>query len=147
MSDFFADIWDVLHDGSIDSISGTVPGTVIMNVGIEYLRERFEDPGTLLCIKLRACTRFAYRAYDQTEFVTELDEILANDPDILGSFGSDSEFGGEVSDGMSVLGGSKGLIEIRAESGTLSLDSGREISLDELKAVATGYWEDFENRS
>jgi hypothetical protein len=35
-----ADIWNVLHDGPIDRITGTIPGDIQFAVAIRYLRER-----------------------------------------------------------------------------------------------------------
>lgn len=81
--DFYPAIWNVLHDGGIIAIHGAVPGTIRLDVSIEYLRERFTDPGEIIQVTLTDCTWFAYRDYEAQDFCTDLPAIAASEPEIL----------------------------------------------------------------
>jgi len=65
-----ADIWNVLHDGSILEVSGTVPGDVQMAVWIEYLRNRFPDPGERIIVTLHGCSALSYKPFEEDETIT-----------------------------------------------------------------------------
>ena len=134
-----------MHDGSIVGIAGQVPGTVRVEVDIGYLRKRFPDAGKTIVVTLDGCTRFAYRPYEikkglppNEKFITDFDAIVALKPLI-----SDAEMKGNVV----IVAGSYGMFEAAALGGSLSLDSGRAITLDELIAVAEAYWAEFRERS
>src|SRR5436190_3824659 len=113
---FFPTIWDVLHDGFIVGASCEAPGTVRLDISIEYLRERFADPGELIQITLIGCTRFAYRGYDDPEFITDLSAIAQLGPDFMSA---------ELLDGLCRVHCLNGELEIAATGGSLNLDSGR----------------------
>jgi len=134
-----------LHDGSIVGLSGNVPGTVRVEMDIDYLRRRFPDAGKTIVVTLDGCTRFAYRPYEikkglppNEKFITDFEAIVALKPLIL-----DAEMRGSVA----IVAGSYGVFEAAALGGSLSLDSGRTITLDELIAVAEAYWAEFRERS
>ena len=129
--DFYPAIWNVLHDGSIISIQGAVPGIVRFAVSIPYLRKRFPDPGKTIQITLTECTRFAYRCYDAQNFCTDLSAIAASEPEILSA---------EMRADMSEICCVSGILEVRSSNGSLSLDSGRAITLQELINVSEEYW-------
>jgi hypothetical protein len=121
--DFFPAIWNVLHDGSIMSIQGAVPGTVRLAVSIEYLRERFADPGETI--------------QEARDFCTDLPAIEASEPEILSA---------EVRSDISEVCCVGGTLEVRASSGSLALDSGRVITLQELIDVSEAYWTEWSER-
>jgi hypothetical protein len=50
-----AELWDILHDGVIEGVEGNVPGDVIFNIEIEYLRELFSDGGKNIIVRLIGC--------------------------------------------------------------------------------------------
>ena len=138
MEPFFPTIFDVLHDGSIDRLVGEVPGDVSVHVGVEYLRERFEDEGDEIIVHLRGCTRLSYRDYDAEEGTTDLQVVTDISPGILSA-----EMKGEECRVFC----EKGVLDIQCDDGSISLDSGRTISLQELLDVATAYWEEWEKKS
>lgn len=145
--DFFPTIWNVLHDRSITKITGVVPGTIRIDVEIIYLRERFKDPGETIQITLTDCTRFAYRDYEDKDlnkdFITDPPTIAATELEILSA---------EMVNGFARVTcasrkGQGGELEVAAVDGSLTLDSGRAITLEQLIQVADEYWEDFRTRS
>lgn len=127
------EIWNLLHDGSILGISGSMPGDVEISVGIEYLRTRFPDTGEKILLTLHGCTRLEYEAWDSGSVLTDPRQISAIQPQILSATGCDPV---EIScDG--------GTLRIAASGVSLSLDSGRAISVSELSDVADSYWEEW----
>jgi hypothetical protein len=134
----FPDICNVLHDGSIEGITGSVPGTLVVDVGIIYLRERIPDPGTLIRITLTDCTLFSYLDFPSSKTVTDLPAIVALDLEIK-SAGME----GEVCEVYCA----DGVLKVIAASGSISLDSGRAVTLDELCGEAEGYWSDWTERN
>ena len=78
-----ADIWNVLHDGSILEVSGTVPGDVQMAVWIEYLRNRFPDPGERIIVTLHGCSALSYKPFEEDETITVPDAIGKAQPELL----------------------------------------------------------------
>jgi hypothetical protein len=136
--DFYPTIWNVIHDGRIIAVRGTVPGTVQLDVSIDYLRERFPNPGKIIQVTLTGCTQFAYRDFDDGEFTTDFSAIAELGPVVLS---------GELRDGLCVLDCTGGVLEARATDGSLALDSGRAITLQELMDVAEAYWTEWRARA
>jgi hypothetical protein len=136
--DFYPAIWNVLHDGNITAVRGAVPGTVQLDVSIDYLRERFPDPGKTIQVILAGCTRFAYRDFDEREFTTDFSAIAAFEPEVLSA---------ELRDGLCVLDCAGGVLELSAADGSVALDSGRAITLQELIDVADAYWTEWSERA
>lgn len=131
---FFPDVFNVLHDGDIVAISGIVPGTVLLDIDIKYLRRRFPEPGKIIKLTIIGCTHFAYRDFDESKFITDLSAIEAFKPMIIGAV-----MRGEICD-VDCL---KGPLEITATDGSLSLDNGRPVSLEELIGIADAYWKEW----
>ncbi len=48
---FFPGIWNILHDGVIVAVDGTLPGDLRIDVEIGYFRKRIPDPGTLIQVR------------------------------------------------------------------------------------------------
>ena len=63
------DIWGVFHDGVLKHIDGGVPGTLTLDVEIEYLRAMFDEPGISFRIELTGCTKVIYNEYEQVPTV------------------------------------------------------------------------------
>lgn len=138
MHPIFPTIWDVFHDGSVDRVEGSVPGTVTVYVGIQYLREMFPEPGEHFIVTLRDCTMFSYKAYDSDEVITDFAGIADAWPGILSA---------EMDGVVCKVFGENGLMQVSSSDGSIRLDSGREISLEELLQAATKYWDDWEAKS
>jgi hypothetical protein len=98
---------------------------------IDYLRERIPDPGTLIQVLLVDCTRFAFKDYEKSEFSTVLSDIAAMRPEFVNA---------SMKSGICEIDCVDGTFEVVAAGGSIFLDSGREVTLEELGVVADGYW-------
>jgi hypothetical protein len=131
---FFPAIWNILHDGVVVSVEGTVPGDLRIDIEIDYLRKRFAEPGTLIQVLLIGCTRFAFREYEKSKFSTALTEIAAMGPEIVSV---------SMKDGVCEVDCTEGTLEVVARDGAIRLDNGREVTLQELSGVAEAYWKEW----
>lgn len=131
------DFWNILHDGVITHVSGSVPGDVRMDVEISYLRERFAEPGDRIVLTLQGCTALSYLPFEDPP-VTGFTALAAVRPEILRAK--------DWTD-ASIVECNNGDLRVTATYAALSLDSGREISLAELQTVAEAYWTEWSSRS
>ncbi|RYD83633.1 MAG: hypothetical protein EOP84_07625 [Verrucomicrobiaceae bacterium] len=129
------DIWNVLHDGPIVRITGTIPGDIELAVAICYLRERFPEPGDCILLTLHGCTSLSYERWDSGAVLTDLELIVSSEPEIL-----------SADEPTSVLC-SNGTLHVQASDFSLALDSGRAITFDELCSVAEAYWTEWSKRA
>jgi hypothetical protein len=130
-----ADIWNVLHDGPIVHITGTIPGDVQFAVSIGYLRKHFPDPGDCILLALHGCTLISYQLWDSESVVTDLDSIAAAEPEILSA------------DDPATVFCVNGTLRVHAANFSLALDSGRAITLEDLCSVADAYWTEWSERA
>jgi hypothetical protein len=132
--DFFPAIWNILHDGVIVAVDGTLPGDLQIDIEIDNLRKRIPDPGALIQVLLIGCTRFAFREYEKSGFSTALTEIAAMGPEIVTA---------SMKDGVCEVDCTAGTLEVVAGDGAIGLDSGRAVTLQELTEVAESYWKEW----
>lgn len=140
------EIWNVLHDGTLVGVSGSVPGRVVLTVECDYLRKRFATAGEHFVLVLEQCTKFQFRPWDENSpVVTNLDEIGAAGLWILSADPRDEhcqihcQFTGQRSGG--------GSLEISGQSARLQLDNGTAIELPEITSVAESYWREWSRRA
>ena len=137
MDELLPSVWNLFHDGSVDSVAGSVPGIVTIEVSIPYLRERISEPGQTFTVTLHNCTRFVYRDYDNEDFSDDFGRIADARPGILSA-----SMKGETC----VVHGDCGVFEMVAADGSLSVN-GKLLLLSDLFQVATSYWEDWKAKS
>jgi hypothetical protein len=125
-------LWNILHDGGIKRIDGSVPGTVALHISIRYLRSRFAGNGTGFVVRLSGCTHLTFQPYDEPP-VSDLKAIVALAPEILGAEPSDPL---EVACVM-------GTLFLRYEAAAISLDTGDQVTLSELDAASKSYWDEW----
>jgi hypothetical protein len=128
-------LWTLLHDGGIDAIDGSVPGTLTLTVSIQYLRERFPGDGDGFAIVLSDCTEFAFAPWDGPP-LTDLAAIAACEPEIL-----DAEAGDALT-----IGCTAGTLRTRYAAAAIRLDTGGAVTVDELTAAAQSYWAEWSAR-
>lgn len=109
----------------------------MLEVSIDYLRERINEPGNTFTLTLINCERFAYRDYESNSFVTDLSTISEIGPGILSS---------EMQQEVCIVHGDRGLLEIVASDGSISIN-GRPFLLTELFQTAKEYWEEWERKN
>jgi hypothetical protein len=130
-------VWNTLHDGSIESVDGSVPGDLHVHVGIEYLCEKLPTAASYVVVHLRGCRQFEYRSFEG-DAINDLLEIAAVDLEVL----SANEVNGSVF--VCCASGSLNLVYDRAD---ISLAEGRAISQAELEAAAHRYWTEWEEKA
>ena len=137
-------VWNLLHDAVIVGIAGTLPGTLELDLQVDYLRTRFADPGNRPRLSLEGCREFVFRDWNADNGIaTDLTVIADKHLWILRDRTGErctvhcSEY----------MVGRGGTLEVSADQTLLALDSGRITSLDELSAVADAYWTEWESRS
>jgi hypothetical protein len=138
MENFYPAIWNVLHDGVIVAVDGAVPGGLRLDISIDYLRKRFDEPGDSIQVFLVGCTRFSYRQSAEEPSTEDLSVIAAQQPEILSA---------SMIDGACEVECSDGVLEVVASDGSVSLDTGRAIALTELIEVADSYWTEWSERA
>lgn len=129
-------LWNLLHDGILEDVEGSVPGDVRLAVSIRYLRQRFPGEGTGFVIVLRRCTQFSYTPYDGPP-ITELVPIVAQNPEILIANPGDPL---EIACVM-------GTLFLRYASAQVELDTGGQVQVEALDATSKAYWRDWSDRT
>jgi hypothetical protein len=137
MDPFFPSIWNVLHDGCIDSVAGSIPGVIMIEVSIEYLRQRIQEPGDTMTITLLNCTRFVYRDYQGDASTSDLHVVSEACPGILSA---------AMQDDVCVVHCDCGVFEFIAKDGSLTIN-GSPYLLADLLQVAKEYWEEWETKN
>lgn len=132
-----AEFWGHLHDGGIEAITGAVPGVISVEISIQYLREQFPGKGVGFRIELANCCRFEYQEYDSVP-ITDIEAIVALEPEI---------FGFREGPQPVVVNCIMGTLTMSYEAASIYLDSGEEVSFDELAAASRAYWDAFAART
>jgi hypothetical protein len=146
MIDNCPDLWDVLHDAIVVQIGGTVPGDLTLELDCDYLRDRFPSSGDRFVLTLRNCTRFAFTPWAEgSSAIEDLAALAARRLWILSAEAREHSY--KVHCSEDVRGGNGGELEVAAFKAELRLDNGALVTPDELKRVATEYWEEFRSRS
>ena len=127
-----SEFWNSFHDGTILNISGQVPGQVVLDVSIGYLRTRFPGVGSSFRVTLSDCTKFVYAPYDEG-LVDDLSEIAKLEPMVLSV---DSKEPLKVDCVMGTL-----FMEYRAF--TIVTDANQAISGGELKQASVEFWREW----
>lgn len=145
-------LWNLLHDGHVESIVGSVPGEIRLGISIGYLRELFDDPGERFDLILHECTEFSFQELEG--------EAGAALPRELAAYATPADFPSLQEWGLEILSaeesgkihcfisrGIYGTLSVSAQGFSLLLDSGREITLGELDEAAVAYWARFGRES
>jgi hypothetical protein len=129
------DIWGVFHDGSIEAITGSVPGVVELRIDIEYLRDMFDGGGTHFRVRLGGCSRFEYREYD-AQATSDFGVIASKEPEVLSVYRLDPL----------VLDCREGELELAYDSMEVFLDTGAPLTEKHLRDACERYWDDWDAR-
>ncbi|MES2639376.1 MAG: hypothetical protein V4850_07820 [Myxococcota bacterium] len=129
------EIWGVFHDGSIEAITGSVPGVVELRIDIEYLRDMFDGGGTHLRVRLGGCSRLEYRQYD-AQATSDLGVIAFREPEVLSVYRLEPL----------VLGWREGELERAYDTMEIFLDTGAPLTEEQLRGTCERYWDDWDAR-
>jgi hypothetical protein len=121
--------WGVFHDGVIQGIEGALPGNLVLTIEIGYLRAMFHGEGSSFRVHLTGCTKMRYCEYDE-EPTVDLDRIREREPEILYV----------TSEQPLVLDCVMGPLELEYKQMTVTLESGVEVSEQELVSASELYW-------
>jgi len=130
------DIWGVFHDGVVKLIEGTVPGTLKLEIEIDYLRRMFPEPGDRFVVMLIGCSKFVYAGYDEPP-TEDLSHIQSREPEILYI----------TSEQPVVLDCNEGTLEIEYDEMTVGLESGQAVDYETLASACRKYWTDWKSRT
>lgn len=123
------EFWNSFHDGSIENISGVVPGPVTLEVAIEYLRHRFPGPGESFRVLLSECTLFEYEAYEEQP-IADLAAISKLEPMVLSV---------ETEEPI-VVNCVMGTLRLAYGSASITTNAGQAVSSEQLKQASIEYW-------
>lgn len=119
------------HDGTI--VESKIDETTIsFRVEIWYLREIFDDKGDSIWFHLFGCDKTEYQVYGADDFVSEPDEIAKMKPEIL--------YVNQQADIVSIEC-AEGILRLRFKSIGITLDTGEDVSIEELRNANNTYWD------
>lgn len=134
-------VWNMLHDGCIVDVQGSVAGDVTLTVEIEYLRSMLPEPGDRFLVRLFGCSHFELWRFlaDQT-LVSDFTTVAAEEPEILSA---------QFQDHTVVVSMTRGAgpymeLHLRYKNLSVSLEDGRPVPVEELDDAARRYWEHFD---
>lgn len=133
-----AALWNILHDGSINQIRGSVPGELTIQVDIQYLCEELAAERDEIVIHLANCRRFAMNVWAEKQWTEHLQEIAALDPEILGT----------DSDDVPVqLITTLGELIMDFDSFSITINNGVTLTFEQLSQACENYWRRFANQA
>lgn len=132
------EIWNLLHDGGIAGMQGSVPGDVTLRINIPYLGQMFPGNGADILLLLISCTRFKMKIWE--------DDLLTDDPERI--VGSNTEILSTDSDDIPVhIVTTQGEIDVEFQTFTLTLDDGQPVTFEQLCDACERYWTRWEEES
>ena len=133
----FPDLWNILHDGGISAITGTVPGMVSLHVDIRYLADRIAGAKTGFDISLICCTHLKFKPFDGSMPLEGPAAMASEELEILSA---------EMSGAVCSITCVEGILEVTAADTTIQVHDNRVVTLQELRLAAESYWKDFAKR-
>src|SRR6185295_12491123 len=135
------DLWNVLHDATIEGIEGEVPGTLRLEIECDYLRSRFVEAGGRFFLTLNGCERFSFHPWEEGEVTTSIAAMAGMRLWVLSADLKGDRCCVHCSGPPPMCNGS-GTLEVVADGAALALDTGRPVPLEEIAAVSEAYWEE-----
>lgn len=132
-----AELWEILQNGQVESITGDVPGTVSVEISLSWLRQQFPNAGSGFRVDLSHCSAFEYRENEDSPR-RELYPIVAASP------ASVREAYAQEPVTVNFISGTLTAFYAQAH---IFLDSGALISFAELTAANQAYWNEWEART
>ena len=130
-----AEIWNILHDGGISEIEGSIPGEVRIRVSIPYLRHMFPGDGKDILVRLTDCSKFSMRIWEGDIVTDNLKRIMDTDTEILST---------ESEDVPVHVFTTLGELDVDFEDFSLSLDNGNKITFGQICTACENYWNRWE---
>ena len=132
-----ADIWNILHDGEIAEIKSKSNQHIQLRIYIPYLGNMFPEIGENIWVDLLNYRKFEMKIWDEDITTSDFNKIVSTGTEILSTESTDVPL--HV---VSTLGD----LFIDFESFSLSLDSGKQITFEELEDACSRYWKNWEEK-
>ena len=123
------------HDGAITKAEGCVPGDVRLFNEIPYLRKGFAGEGVWLFVHLEGCTFVSFRPFEQPP-IDSLEGIARAEPEIL--YVQNIE--------PVVIDCTAGTLSVSYQAASVYLDTGEEVSYEQLVQACDDYWNAWKKR-
>jgi hypothetical protein len=133
-----ADIWNILHDGEIAGIKRDSHQKLQLRINIPYLRNMFPGDGEDILLNLENCTLFQMEIWDEEITTSDHKKIVATETEILST---------ESDDVPVKIFSTNGTLLLDFESFTISLDSGEQITFEELGDTCDLYWKNWKKET
>lgn len=131
------EIWNLLHDGGIASVSGVVPGDLTLRVEIDYLTQIMNPPCDAIDLTLVGCETFEYLNWNDERRTTDINVLAELEPEILSAT--------TTSAGVRVIC-SNGQFDVRYGAVRVVRPDGTPTTVEEIDATAKAYWDAFGSR-
>lgn len=128
------EIWNLLHDGGITGVKGSVPGDLTIRVEIGYLTNLMQPPCEALLVTLLNCETFEYLHWQDDHRTRDVGILKTLEPEILSA--------SATTQGVQVIC-SSGQFDICYGGVAVGREDGTPTSIAELEEVATAYWNAF----
>lgn len=118
-------IWNTLHDGVIEAITGDIPGEVRLSVQI-YWCEIWDEPVEAIIVHLKNCTHLEWQSWDGQSILNDSAAIAKLELEILS--------GSIENDTVKIIGatyeniGGAGFLILKYENLAVFLDNGQLIT-------------------
>ena len=113
--------WNAFHDGIIVSVSGSVPGDLEFTIECEYLYEELSHGQGTFRFKITDCDFFQFKSFK--------DDVTHDEIDALNRAGILSA---EFDNGIMSVFIHEGLMVLRYQGESVTMDSGWIVSLEQL---------------
>lgn len=130
-----ADIWNILHDGEIAEIKSDSRQNLQLRIHIPYLGNMFPEVGENIWVDLHSTKKFEMKIWGEDITTSDFDKIVSSGTEILST---------ESHDVPLHIVSTLGDLFIDFESFSLSLDSKKQITFDELADACSRYWKNWE---
>ena len=132
-------IWNILHDGVLVDIIGTVPGYLTIRVEIEYLANKLNGQEDSIFVILKNCTLFEY----ERQWTKDEAQLYKNLSDLEGISPSLMVLSCDEMDDHLLIYDICGSLKIRYDTAELTLKNGDPLTFQELNNASKEYWDNF----
>jgi hypothetical protein len=136
-----ADSWSIFHDGDIVAVSGKIPGDLVFAIQVDFLRDKFPEPGSAFNIRVTECDTLSFLSFRTNETASGPGALTGCDFEIL-----NAKLDGDIL----VVTTTGGQLSLHYQSESIELDSGRRLELSEVEAAARrefSEWEEQNNKA
>ena len=136
-------IWNILHDGALVDLQGSIPGELRIKIKIEYLANKLGGVFDNIFVTLNNCSLFEYERYwskDEIQVYKSIEELEGISPALM-ALSCDEE------NDYLLISDISGSIKTRYDSAQLTLEDGKPLSFEELDNTSREYWDNFGAKS